>query len=541
MTNRRMDLLSILTVTVLVLVLMAVISPYNGATLDDWAFPLYGDQRLLTVPGSGRDFGILPVLVGELLLPGRLPAAMFAQQVVFMILTAWGLYYLMRRIFPGSRFYALLYAIIWCLVNPTEQEIGMTMSAGAVYTFVTLLCVMTIIALLEFWLQKGRQAWAFLLVALVLGYITVRAYEAFIAPMFALPVLILLLVRGRSPRSRAARVGAALLWYVMISASASQFLLPLLTGSARVTYQVTYQNLMRGDPLNYVRGIITLYESAFVPVSLLSLLVGIPYLVPSLAIAALTVGSVHTVWRSFPQDRHPIPTRQLAVCVLVGLAWIGLAGAAYVYGNLGWLPRAQFFAEPGQALVIFALMVGAARVLARKRSPLPYLLLFMAITAVYGGINHHWAQFVGIEHRARTFAESTGFFRQVTALAPGVRANTLMIYLCDDPGLYHFDDIDALAVRYLYQADIHMAPLGDLAFAPDSVTFTYNIEFLNFGSRNYGYDDIIVFGCDDERITLYDVFPPGLAPEGAQTNIYAPYALIEQGLITGKQARALGM
>ena len=139
--------------------------------------------------------------------------------------------------------------------------------------------------------------------------------------------------------------------------------------------------------------------------------------------------------------------------------------------------------------------------------------------------------------QGQQFSDSVRFFREVAALVPNAKPDTLVLYLCDPSINYRWRSMDAMAGFYLYDG-VRVGTYTQAAYLPDKVSYSF-LASLDAGA-DYGYDQVIVIGCTPDHLYVEETFPKSLLPEGVSDVPYNPFARILPGFIPPERGRMLG-
>jgi len=517
----------------------AIIYPLNGAPFDDWQFPFYGQQRTLTIYLSFRQFGLIPAILVETFSPGNVAAHLFVQQVMVCAI-GFSLFHLTRRFLPGREVFALLVGIAFILYIPTNRDISRTLYSASIYTWVTLMMALSAVLLVEAMRMRSRWGWGWLLASSVFGYMSIRAYESTIPVILSLPFL-LVFIRSLWKWDTALRV---ILWWILPFTATALSLYTLLAPGAS-----DYQGALLPEggsvsPLQQLPAELNLFlgqsfplETAFTP--------AVNYALPALLLTGLVVVLVLLYWRLQPQP-HPLLTIQQALIVLV-VGWLftvfgGLVWSYLGISQYGMVYRAHFHAAPGQAVTAAAALALVAALLYRLvRLPhVASVVLLLVVTVPAAG---HW--FLESQQEAdevhedwRTFDENLELYRDVTAAAPRLADDTLLVMVgCQQEADYpphQWTVVSIMGMIYTYGWGVRAEQPDRLEFTPEGIVWN-NIFYEE--TITYPYDQVVAFTCQDERVYLLDHFPQDLQPAGFDPNLYNPYARLQQQFLPEQQAR----
>jgi hypothetical protein len=533
---RRPALIPILGLLVLTLMAFAIISPMNSAGSDDWIYPFYGKLRSLTVFGSNRQFGLLPVVAAEILTPGRMAYGMLTFQVLSVFGTSLVLFYLLRRMMPGYTSFALLFAIVYLLYIPSNGDQARTFYSGSVYTWVVLLGSVAALLLIEYFYHRAWWRWAAIFLGGFCAYMTVRAYESAIPVILCLP---LLLIFKRRELSLRAVIIAFVIWYVFVGMGVFQFVQPFLARSSATVYQSSFFNVEQTTVQTILTDMLRFYGNSFP----LEKFIGLPaqgqnYLVPGLLLGSVSVILFVLFRRHHPSATHLPRPRVLLGLILLGLTEIGLATVAFAYANIADTPKANFFAAPGQALVVVSVMGFAALALERLLSVrLGHLLTgFLFLYGITGASWYYQAQMYALAEGSQ-FDTSLRFFRELVALVPNTKEDTLILYDCNREVKYQWRLIDSMAGIYLYDG-VRIGVPEQISWLPDKLNYEF-IDWLDAGA-SYDYNQLIIIGCATNHLYVKNSFPARFLPVGVKAVDYNPFMRIVNDFIPPERGRILG-
>jgi hypothetical protein len=531
-----------LALGVLTLGLFAPISPFNGAAFDEWSYLRAGQLGAWHAPAISRDYAFGLNVLAHQAWGERSQGTLWAVMLCFWAISLI-FYALVRRWTALPPLLALLGAALYLSYIPVNTE-QVRPFYTAQYPWSLILAAGAALLLGEAYQRRRPLVW--LIPALGLGYVAISSHEGLLFLLSLLPWLYggSRVYAGYLPWKRA--LGLTLWWYAALLFGLRHFLLNFF-GDSGNTVGGGAENL--GGP-SLPEQAARFYELAF-PVG--------RYLPawndPQAATLGLALLAGLALWMMARRAESPPPPsrRQLLALGALGLLLTGLGGLGFMVAGTVDAPRAQFFAAPGQALALMAGLGLLAHFLERALAWRPAYSLYAAgMLAVYlGGGWYMQAQAWALtRHSPPDHAEKNAFFREVLALAPEVLPGTLLYYDCQAP--YQIAQwgrvADVWAVRYLYagEAEIMNRRWDYLPTPPPQVLWTaggVEVEAMREVSERenrrlfFAYEQIVVLQCRPEGLAIADRFPPDLAPPGANTGAYNPYARLGGGYIREEAAR----
>jgi len=449
--RRRLGLLRpIVIVVLLVLATFAWVSATNFTGFDEWLYLSLLSKGIVSFPQSGRPLQLVWDLPAVLLTPHGF-LGFFLLHVLYLSLAAVVVLLLVRRLTPESPALALLagaFAATWAPLDMARlATVQASMNSGATFA-----------ALLALWLfvesdRAGRPA--LLALAVLVGLVTTRSYEAVLGLLAGAPLLLL----GSPPPSRRRRWTWILLWEGGVALGLALAAAPMLGGGAS-----SYQREVLG---------LDLAPAAVLGRLLLQLRLHIAPLVPTEprellhpAVAA-TVGVflVGGLWLERGAAAVALPDRRrLGTLALLGAAFAVLGYAPFVISaSIVNATRMQFLSGFGIALLLAAVLgLAASFVPSRARRA---LLVASGAWVVAVGTGHTMGMQKAWD-RASFYPAQRGTLVQLTTLAPGLEPGTLVL-LVDDAGAWPASFAFRHAVEYLYGPGVtgHVAGRDDLLYA----------------------------------------------------------------------------
>jgi hypothetical protein len=525
--------LGLLTVTLLA---FAVISPFNGAQADDWIYPFYGKLKALTVLGSNRQFGLVPAVIAEIFTPGRMPYGMLTLQLLSIWGTALILFFLIRRLLSGYNWFALLVAVVYLLYIPNNGDQARTLYSGGVYPWVVLVAAAAALLVVEHYLYRGLYRWLAILLAAGCAYMTVRAYESAIPLIVCFPLLLIFKRRELLLRRLILPI---IIWYSVVGFGVFQFVEPFFSHSSTTIYQNSFFDVEQTTLQGVLTDTLYFYTNSFPLDELMGLPVeGQGYLVPGLLLGLACLIFLTLFKRLYPENVYLPSVRVLVTMIFVGLVEIGLAIIAFAYAHIADTPRANFFAAPGQSLVVVGvvglLALAVGRFLIYR--PVNLLLGFVFFYGIVGASWYYQAQMYAVSSD-QSFDVSLRLFREIVALVPNAKADTLILYDCNVKDSYQWRLIDSIAGIYLYDK-VNIASIDQITWLPDRINYHF-IDWLS-PPLSYNYNQLILIGCRNNHLYIADSFPARFLPTGVEEVEYNPFARIINGFIPPERGNILG-
>ena len=186
-------------------------------------------------------------------------------------------------------------------------------------------------------------------------------------------------------------------------------------------------------------------------------------------------------------------------------------------------------------------MVGLVAFAAEKLlviRPVHFLTGFLFLYGILGASWYANAQKYALRvTQGQLFSDSLRFFREVAALVPNAKPDTLVLYVCDPNINYRWRSMDAMAGFYLYDG-VRIGTYSNASYLPNRVSYRF-IPWLDAGA-DYGYDQVIMIGCTPDHLYVEETFPKSLLPEGVSDVPYNPFGRILPGFIPPERGRMLG-
>jgi hypothetical protein len=497
----------------------AWVSATNFGGVDEWVYLSLNTHHIFTFPHSNRPFALLWPWPAVLLAPQGF-GGYFVVHVAYLTLAAWLTWAIVRRLAPASPRLALIagtLALVWAPRDMARlATVQTSMNSGA--TFATLAALALF---LESW-RRGRPA--LLAVALGVGFLAARSYEATLGVLAGAPLLLAAVEPG--PAAHPGRVRWSVAWLAGVGLFGALAAAPLLTGDRASVYQAGVLGIDR-NPLHWARRIAEFYGHHLAPVVVWDVTelryAAVPWALLAFA-AAVALAHGH--------DAAP-----LALGRLVRLASLGLAQAGLGYAVLALSPavtgatRTQFLSTPGIALFLAAgiALVGSA-VPSRARAAVELTLAAVLVALATGhtlAMQREWDRTTFFPAQQRTLAA-------LAREAPALQPNTLLLLL-DEDGTWPFALTFRHAVKIAYgdrvighalgaDALLYAAAISDEGahVAPWPVIRAAWHEPPTF----HRFDEIVVCRLTGGQLALLDEWPvPRLRPLPPLAR-YAPRARI---------------
>lgn len=502
----------------------AWIAPTNFTPTDEWLYVSLTSRGIVDCPHMQRPLALLWALPGALL-PHRF-VGFHLTDGAYVLLTGGLVFLLARRLAAGDVVLAILagaFAMAWA---PRDMNRLVTVQA-TVAAGPTAAALLAFVLLVESWVRRRR---GLLVLACVVGFVTLRSYEATAALLMGGPLLVLWMGGIRSRRS-----------WLWAGAFGSVVVLGVaLTALVLRRPDASYQFALGFDPrpLPVLGRLVMQFGFHLLP--LLSLppafwTVGVLVAVAVFAFGYGLVAAASVDGRDARPEKALNERRRLAA----------LAGLGAILAALGYLPfcllasiqsatRTQFLSGPGIALLLAA----AARLLSafvpsRWRSATAGVLGAWVVALGTGNTLTMQGLWTGMS----AYPAQTSVLRQLTARAPDVRPHTLLVLL-DEGGVFPAVFTFRHAVGYLYDG----RAAGVVWGASD---YLYSFSFDAEGVRlepwpvirkawrdeptRYGYDEVVVAqrGADRQLVLLRDW--PASLPALPSSARYDPEARIVRG------------
>ena len=496
----------------------AWLRPTNFRGYDEWVVVSLLSRGVLSFPHANRPLNLIWHVPAWLIAPDRLWGFLLVHAAW---MTASGIlaFLVVRRLLPGAERLALLagaIAVAWMPSEPTRvSSVQMTLYSGC-----------TAGALFSTWrlvLAWQRRRPVLLPVAALVAAAAAMSLEASL-PILALAPVLLLLDGG------ARQLRRWLLWTsgagLVVAGLAARAAMPLLTGGDALSYQL---RLLSGTPspwsvgrrigIQLKRHLLPLLTSPWS--ELLVPAVPVAVLVFALGFAVATRGESGALSASGPR-------RRAVVCaLLVGFAYavVGYWPMLMMRSARG-IPRVEFLATPGIAVLLAAAIVLATSPLGRRLRPWAAVLLGAWVVAVGTGrtiaMQRAWD--------ASIYANQRRTLGQLAALAPSFAPHTFVVLL-QEGGTWTFDFSFARAIDYLYEGTARGSVPGadsllyETRYEPGGVVSS-RAPILRgpWGEETllYRYDEVVVFlEQKNGALLVLDAWPGDLGPLPAGA-VYAP-------------------
>jgi hypothetical protein len=502
--------------------------PLN-AGLESWVYYYYGQEGIL-YPNVTRQFGLLEAIIADVLLPGRAQGI----QVIHILLifgSGLGLFHIIKRLLQKSSIFAYLIASIYLVYIPFNI-VHTTGLHGATYTWSRFIAIAASILFLEHTFHSGWRALTLLGIGLVTAHISVHSYESLIPILAAAPFLVVVTQQKVSRRL----ILAVGMWWSVLGIAAFQFGYSFINKTPETAYQQLDRFVLATSPGEFILDTLDFFKASF---SLSGLF---PREIENSAYAAIILVLVAGIammilWRRVPEERSLPSTRVLLWTFIVGGVQIGLAAFPYVYA--GWIdkPRAYFFAAPGQALIIVSLFGLVAEFLRKKfRVAIGISLAIFIGVFFYNAGRWHFGSNQFNNTLMPSFDQRAERMQMVLSVAPELIDNTLLIISCpslgDEAIQLHF------AGQVMYDKNINfLLNPGKRAFDTEGVN--YPSRGVHFQSAYYPYDQVVMMGCDGERIYILTKIPVHLLPDDSDHGSYNPYQRVIPSFIVPEKSRIL--
>ncbi len=529
----RTTVLALLAVGALLGIEFGQVRATNFGGYDEWFLIDLVGRWIVAIPYTNRPLHYLWALPARALVPHSLGGFLLVH-VWWLLMTAWLVFALVRRLFPRDRplaFLAGVIAAVWTASDPLRlsSTVGLVGYAGP-----TAGAMAAIVCLLE---AFHRRSWPFLALAGLIAAVATRAFEG-VLPLLVLAPLLLLWTRpARVPKAW------VLLWEGLAGALALLVLRPVLSGQTAENYQISGLGL---DLSPWRVALRLLRQFGF---QLLPLVSSPPREIAEAATSAAlaVVVFASASWYVARADdeigaRGPAAgdgratasadRRRLAWGLLLGLAMAALGYSVFVLSAAITQPlRTQFLSAPGIALVLACLVRLAASVFPTgARLPVATVLGCWIVAVGVG----RTAELQREADRTSYWSQQNDSLVQLTDQAPGLKPNTLVL-LIDEPQTWPAGFTFRHALSYLYEGSAIGVVWGALqvyypwSFVPQGVVVapwrTLRAPWLA-PVTFHRYDEMVVFRLRaDGRLQLEGSWPPELPPlpQGA---VYAPRSRI---------------
>jgi hypothetical protein len=512
---------------VLAVVTFAPARATNFRGYDEWLIVSLLSRGILDFPHANRPLNLIWGLPAWAFFPDR-----FTGFLVFHV--AWlGLggvltFLIARRLLRGHTDFAFLagaFAIVWAPGDRSRLcSVQMILYSGS--TFGALLATWL---MLEAW---SRRRLALAAGAVAAGSTAVLSYEATLAPLSLVPLLLLVSGGAREPRRLAVWTLAVV---GLLAAGGLRFVMPLWTDPERIAYQAQVApdftpGPLAGRTLKQLRRHLapvaqplpTERSWPVVPIALAVFIAGV-------------VAASRRTPRGADGQEQTSPSR--AACLLaggLGLLWAVASLLPFVLNpQTHGAERMQFLSTPGVAVLLAAIFFGVASFLS-PRARLPAAAL-MGAWIVAGGVARTAA--LQVEWDAKSgYPDQRRVLIELTAAAPDVAPGTLLVVL--GSGAWPLDVTFRHAVHYLYEGRA-------VGHGVNALEFLYETRFETAGVRSvprpvlhgpwrespalYAYDAIVALREDKRgRMHLLETWPTELPPLPLGAT-YAPRARLRLG------------
>lgn len=553
-----MNLKLYLKVSLLLLVILmaafAIVWPLNGAAFEDWSYiSIYGKMGFLEPDfTANRQFVVLGAILANLFMPDR-PEGFYLTHFLAAFISSIALFHLARRLINRDGF-AFVFAAGSLLYIPYNLQMVLPLYINVYLTALAYTAVASALYVESYFVQGKWRGRILAAVAGIIGLFAVRSYEATLPILFMLPLLIA--IKLAPPiEQRPVRLSSMLFalarpifkqpfhlfiwWFCLLSGLAATFILiRFASGYSYLTRQVFVET-----PWELARNTLNFYAQSF-PIGTIRGMMRINYLLPALVLALVGLFGFRHLSHGEEDNREAFSVRQLVALIVLGLIYVGISASVYIIVNIVRY-RAHFFAAPSEVLVVIASLYLLALLVHRYLNlAFKYALnAALALFFIAGGFWYFDAQRIiikgDVEFAAISFDEQNQFLRDLTALLPEVQDHTLIVYHCDMARpIYEFRPVDTFAPWHLYNRSIQLTEPSGITFQDDDIIYDYPYAFRD--PIPYGYDELVILGCNEYGLTILDTLPPSfgvIAPENAA--LYNPYARIVDSFISGTRARVL--
>lgn len=520
------------------LMLYAVIYPMNGAPAEEWVVMHIGYAGTLYDPVTPiRIFGTTHLVLMEFLFPGNAPS----RAVLHMLLyagSAIGLFHMTKRLGHNTAF-AFLVGAIFSIYIPENDQMARSLFVYAA-NFAVFLPIVSGVMLIEAVKARGRIAWVFVIISALLGMMAITTYEVTIPVLGLFPLVLLLIPKVITRRN----LVIVLIWGIGLSLAVGRFLY-----FVAFSFEGSYQESVAGNISinNLSVGLLKFIQASFQFETFLA--PSTNYLFPSLLIASVSICAFLLVWRS--TERQMPALRPLLIALLFGLLFTALGGMVWATTGfpMGVFPRMHFAAQPGQALVVAAL-IGIIAVLAQRLLKVSQSVILVTLLTVFFVAAGHWffqAQLLANNVNAdlHRFDEQLILYQEIVSLAPYVEEDTFFILDCPTPHTVpqHFwFGNEKLGAVYLYQSTAHLDIIQNITFDEENIRWEfehlYPLIMLSYpNDRTYEYEQIILLECYEDKLRIIEHLPADQIPEGLDLSAYHPYGRIIDGFLPPERSR----
>jgi len=408
----------------------------NFGGVDEWVFLHLNSHVILGFPHMNRPFNLAWAQPAAWLWPESF-LGYHLVHAAYLVLGAWLAFLLVRALAPEEPRLAWLTGLFTAVWAPLDMG-RLASVQGCLNSGPTVGCLTALVLFVRSW-ERGRPAW--LALACLIALLTARTYEAVLGLLLGAPLLLPFVRRegggGRTWAWIAAWEGTALLALALAA-------LPLVTGDAAAAYQA---QLAGADlhPLRYVGRLLRQYALHLAPL--------VPHeprelLHPAAALAAALTVAGWWAFRPGSGSVSPASRPRLLAFAALGLVLAGLGYAVLVVSPIvRTATRTQYLSGPGIALFLAAAILLAAGVAPAKARPFVPVVAGAAVAAVGAG---HIIGMQQVWDRTSAYPAQVESLRELTALAPDLRPNTLLL-LIDEAGAWPASVAFRHAVSYLYR------------------------------------------------------------------------------------------
>ncbi len=548
------DLRVFLALAALALCVFAAMDYANALGLEEWSYTFAAYSLKITSYFDLRPFRMLFIyLAANTTGPG--PMSFFGWYLGLKLITGFLLYKTVLLFFPRSRAFAMATGMVF-LVHVVSDVTLLSPIYMVMFTSDALLVLLALYFLFRFMLGDH---WWHLVPAFIVAVVAIQQYETTFAVLFSAPVAVFLVRRQFDRRQIITLAG----WSAVLIAALGPILILPMLGLSPANYSSGQVASYQIQPAGLISAMLLQFKHAFADPYLLrraDLTTNnlIALLAASVALLGLSMAPRDAVseHEAASEGRAPDTLRYAAALIVAALS---TAAGIAPYLITAWarlLERVHVLALPAEALVITAaIWLGAS--LVNREQPRRWLqmagvvLIVALASAQVGRIQR------GYDNMGASWQRQAGFLRTLVNQAPAVQPNTLFIYVespdapFEVPAAY-LDEVPFVrawafenAIRLFYDDAMtgvttseypynhfHLWEIREdgIHIGPEEQILGSPLVYEAF----YGWDEVIVVTRDlysGEAIIL-DTLPAALAP-GDVTELYDPYARIEQGFVDG--------
>ncbi|MCA9052412.1 MAG: hypothetical protein KDA75_01180 [Planctomycetaceae bacterium] len=490
-----------------------------GVRDEGW---LWHDRSEMSA-GRPLQMAVSPNLA-QLIAPDRIEGFWWVTSTIWCV-NALLVLLIVRRMLPGQTLLAASAAILM-IVSPTEPSRFYVCSMTL--TYCTSLCAL----LLALWtmligLERKRVGWM-LLSGVLLGGTLLSNEGQFPLALIGFPLI------WFSRSDRTTKWLAACVWLGVIGLLSLRLVQFLLSAG-----EDSYQLKQAG---RNVKSVNDLLAHLWMQVHQLQeyLPASVQWGTASAAVLLGTAGCIAVILWLGRRPNHVTGFRQLLVGATLAAGTILLGIAPFLH--MTDVFRTQYFAMPGQAVLVAVLITGVTGWLPRVAARPAHLLLLatVSLAAVDAGYRRQAAAALDCS----SFQRTAHVFEQIHGIAPRLGAKQAALLFADD-GRACPVGVNSCVCR---AASIALGtavftfgshdPSGNIVeFRPDEVRLggpPFHIQGplaahqdRDDGSFRYGYDDILAFRMTaDGNLLLLDELPTEFLPPDAQSDQYNPAALL---------------